>query len=191
MWTGIFSETERTTGPIGQNDPHGAPEVLMRTEQRPVRRTSGADARMLFAEPGVVAAPFASLRLTLSAQVHPIPHTDSLPNKDLNLVKKKKKKIITFDLHGYSLDDANKKVREIILSCLENKYKEILFITGKGLHSTNEKDVYTSKEFGKLKFSVPEFIKSNQELSRLIKSVDEAEIKDGGEGAILIKLKNL
>ena len=59
------------------------------------------------------------------------------------------------------------------------------------MHSTNEKDVYTSKEFGKLKFSVPEFIKSNQELSRLIKSVDEAEIKDGGEGAILIKLKNL
>ena len=59
------------------------------------------------------------------------------------------------------------------------------------MHSTNQKDVYTSKDFGKLKFSVPEFIKSNQELNRLIKSVDEAEIKDGGEGAILIKLKNL
>ena len=113
-------------------------------------------------------------------------------DKDKNNQKNQDRKDrFRFDLHGFTLDGANKKVREIILSCLENKYKEILFITGKGLHSTNEKDVYTSKDFGKLKFSVPEFIKSNQELSRLIKSVDEAEIKDGGEGAILIKLKNL
>lgn len=121
-----------------------------------------------------------------------IKNPSDIYDKDGNLFNNtNQNKRFRFDLHGFTLDDANKKVREIILSCLENKYKEILFITGKGLHSTNEKDVYTSKEFGKLKFSVPEFIKSNQELSRLIKSVDEAEIKDGGEGAILIKLKNL
>ena len=121
-----------------------------------------------------------------------IKNPSDIYDKDGNLFNNKNQnKRFRFDLHGFTLDDANKKVREIILSCLENKYKEILFITGKGLHSTNQKDVYTSKDFGKLKFSVPEFIKSNQELNRLIKSVDEAEIKDGGEGAILIKLKNL
>lgn len=121
-----------------------------------------------------------------------IKNPSDIYDKDGNLFNNtNQNKRFRFDLHGFTLDGANKKVREIILSCLENKYKEILFITGKGLHSTNEKDVYTSKDFGKLKFSVPEFIKSNQELNRLIKSVDEAEIKDGGEGAILIKLKNL
>tara|TARA_B100000941_G_C28362082_1_gene477581 strand:- start:85 stop:282 length:198 start_codon:yes stop_codon:yes gene_type:complete len=64
-------------------------------------------------------------------------------------------------------------------------------ITGKGIHSSNEKDTYVSKDFGKLKFSVPEFIKSDLELNKLIISINSASIKDGGEGAILIKLKQL
>ena len=59
------------------------------------------------------------------------------------------------------------------------------------IHSTNDQNIYSSKDLGKLKFSVPEFIKSDQELTRLIISIEEADIKDGGEGAILIKLKNL
>ena len=101
------------------------------------------------------------------------------------------KKRFKFDLHGFTLDDANKKVREILFFCVENKYKELLLITGKGMHSTNDEDAYISKDFGKLKFSVPEFINSDLELSKLIISVNEADIKDGGEGAILIKLKNL
>ena len=96
-----------------------------------------------------------------------------------------------YDLHGYTLDDANRKVREIILSCKENNYKEILLITGKGLHSQNDKDIYVSKNLGTLRYSVPEFIKSDEELNNLIVSINEAEIKDGGAGAILIKLKNL
>ena len=96
-----------------------------------------------------------------------------------------------FDLHGLSLNEANKKVKEIIFKCLENDYKEILLITGKGIHSTNEKDVFVSKDFGKLKYSVPEFIKSDQELNKLIISINDANLRDGGKGAILIKLKNL
>ena len=96
-----------------------------------------------------------------------------------------------FDLHGFTLDEANKKVREIILSCINNRYKEILLITGKGLHSTTENDTYVSKSLSKLKFSVPEFIGNNDELSKHIISIAGADIKDGGEGAILIKLKNL
>ena len=108
-----------------------------------------------------------------------------------NLSSAQKKKRFRFDLHGLSLDEANSKVGEIISYCLKNKYKELLLITGKGIHSTNDKDIYVSKDFGKLKYSVPEFIKSNEELNKLILSINEADIKDGGEGALLIKLKKL
>ena len=113
-------------------------------------------------------------------------------DKDKNYSKENKRKArFNYDLHGYTLEDANRKVKEIILSCKENKYKEILLITGKGLHSTNDKDVYVSKNLGTLRYSVPEFIKSNEELNNFIISIKEADIKDGGEGALLIKLKNL
>ena len=112
-------------------------------------------------------------------------------DKDINNQKSSRKDRYKFDLHGFTLENANKKVREILLSCIENKYKELILITGKGIHSSNEKDAYVSKDYGKLKYSVPEFIKSNSDLNKLIISIHEADIKDGGEGAILIKLKNL
>ena len=96
-----------------------------------------------------------------------------------------------FDLHGFTLDEANNKVKELVIFCIEKKYKEILFITGKGNHSTNMSDIYVSKNLGKLKYSVPEFIKSDEELRKHILSIKEADSKDGGEGAILIKLRNL
>ena len=96
-----------------------------------------------------------------------------------------------FDLHGFSLDEANIKVSEILEYCIKNKFKELLIITGKGIHSTTDKDAYISKDLGKLKYSVPEFIKNNPELSKLIISIDDAEKKDGGDGAIIVKLKNL
>ena len=121
-----------------------------------------------------------------------IKHPSDIYDKDENKFKKNiSKNRFKFDLHGFTLEGANKKVREIIQSCIKNKFKEILIITGKGIHSTNNNDVFVSKDFGKLKFSVPEFIKSDQELSKVIKSIEEASILDGGEGAILIKLKNL
>ena len=112
-------------------------------------------------------------------------------NKERNLEASNRNKRFKFDLHGFTLDEANLKVKELIFFCITNSYREILFITGKGIHSTNDQNIYSSKDLGKLKFSVPEFIKSNQELTRLIISIEEADIKDGGEGAILIKLKNL
>ena len=87
--------------------------------------------------------------------------------------------------------DANSKVREIIFYCVRNKIKELLLITGKGMHSTNENDAYISKDFGKLKYSVPEFIINNLELNKFILSINEADKIDGGEGALIIKLKNL
>ena len=108
-----------------------------------------------------------------------------------NSFELKSKRRFKFDLHGFTLDEANKKVREIICQCSSSKFKEILLITGKGIHSKKDKDVYSSNEFSKLKYSVPEYIKSDQELSSLIISISDAEIKDGGKGAIIIKLKNL
>ncbi len=108
-----------------------------------------------------------------------------------NSLKSKLKGRFKFDLHGYTLSEANTKVKDLIISCVENNYKEILLITGKGNHSTNEKNIYVSKDLGKLKFSVPEYIKSNEELSKYIISIEEANVIDGGEGAILIKIRNL
>ena len=112
-------------------------------------------------------------------------------DKEINNLKNTKKWRFKFDLHGFTLDGANKKVKELLISCIENKYKELLLITGKGMHSTNHKDAYVSRDLGKLKFSVPEFIKSEPDLNKLIVSINNADIKDGGEGAILIKLKDL
>jgi len=96
-----------------------------------------------------------------------------------------------YDLHGFTLLEANKKVKEIILLCVKKNYKEILLITGKGIHSNVEQDVYASRDLSKLKYSVPEYIKSNLDLSKHIVSILNADKTDGGDGAIIIKLKKL
>ena len=101
------------------------------------------------------------------------------------------KKQFKFDLHGFTLEEANNKVRELILTCVKKNFKEILLITGKGLHSTTDNDTYVSKNLSKLKYSVPEFINNNNEICDYVLSISEASLKDGGAGAILIKLKNL
>jgi DNA-nicking Smr family endonuclease len=113
-------------------------------------------------------------------------------DKDLQIADDNpRKNRLRYDLHGFTLEDANKKVKDLILSGIRNKYKEILLITGKGLHSNTEEDTYVSKNLSKLRFSVPEFINSCDELSKFVASISEASLKDGGSGAILIKLKNL
>ena len=96
-----------------------------------------------------------------------------------------------FDLHGFTLHDANKKVRELIIYCQENNFREILLITGKGLHSNTDQNTYVSKELSKLKFAVPEYISTQKDLINKILSIEPAQINDGGEGAIIIKLKKL
>ena len=111
---------------------------------------------------------------------------EQFDNKDSS-----RKERLKFDLHGFTLQEANVKVQEIIVSAIANRYKEVLLITGKGLHSNTDNDTYVSKDLSKLKFSVPEFINKNIELNKYILSISQASIKDGGEGAILIKLKNL
>ena len=113
---------------------------------------------------------------------------------DKDLVKsrtKENRNRFKFDLHGYTLIDANEKVKELILFCKKENFKEILLITGKGIHSNTEKDVYVSKDLSKLRYSVPEYINSNLSLSKHIVSISEADKKNGADGAIIIKLKKL
>ena len=111
-------------------------------------------------------------------------------DKDLAIDKKRKNRF-EFDLHGFSLESANKKIKELLQYCIENNYKELLIITGKGTHSTNDQDVFSSKDLGKLKYSIPDYIKSNDELRNFVISINNAKKKDGGEGALILKLKKL
>ena len=114
---------------------------------------------------------------------------DPLPNKDLNIFSKKEKKEILCDLHGFTLEDANKEIEKLIFSSYENGVNRLVVVTGKGLHSNNEKDPYKSKEFSILKHSVPEYIRSNQDLMKSIIEIKEATLEDGGSGAFYIYLK--
>ena len=116
---------------------------------------------------------------------------DKIPNKDYNSNTKKSFKIRTLDLHGYSLDKANKKVKDFIFESFNNQVRKLIIVTGKGLHSNNEKDPYRSEKLGILRYSVPEFIKSDNELMKIIYETKEANIEDGGQGAIYIFLKKL
>ena len=104
-----------------------------------------------------------------------------------NLKTSQKSKYI--DLHGYSLEEANKKIEKFIIESYVKKIKKIIVVTGKGLHSQNEKNPYVSKDLSILKYSIPEFIKSNQALVKMINKIEEASIVDGGSGAFYIYLK--
>ena len=116
---------------------------------------------------------------------------DKIPNRDLKISKDKiKKKIIKkIDLHGFSLKNANKVIEEFITQSFEGGVNKIIVITGKGLRSKNDENPYISKNLSILKYSVPEFVKSNINLMKLIKNIKEADIEDGGEGAFYIYLK--
>ena len=117
---------------------------------------------------------------------------DKIPNKDLKITKdKNKKKIIKkIDLHGFSLENANKVIEEFIAQSFDEGVNKIIVITGKGLRSKNDENPYISKNLSILKYSVPEFIKSSINLMKIIKNIDEADIEDGGKGAFYIYLKN-
>ena len=115
---------------------------------------------------------------------------EKLPNKDLKLKQRSSIKTRSIDLHGHTLDDANKVINDFIENCYEEKVNKIIVVTGKGLHSKNEKDPYVSRDLSILKYSVPEFIKNNFDLMKKILEIKDAEIEDGGSGAFYIYLKN-
>ena len=114
---------------------------------------------------------------------------DTLHNKDIINNEEKKYSTKLCDLHGYSLEEANKKIESFIKDSYEKGLSKLIVVTGKGLHSNNDRDPYISKKFGILKHSIPEFIKNNHELNSLIREMKDAEIKDGGTGSFYIFLK--
>ena len=113
--------------------------------------------------------------------------------KEIDLIAKSEKinKVPVLDLHGFSLDEANKEVKKFIIKYSNNGFKKILVITGKGLRSKSHKNPYLSEKLSVLKYSIPEYINSDENLTNKIKTISFSEIKDGGEGAIYIYLKNL
>ncbi len=114
---------------------------------------------------------------------------EKLPNKDIKYRENNKVKIRSIDLHGYTLDEANKTVEDFITKSFEENVNKLIVVTGKGLHSDNEKDPYVSKELGILKYSIPEFISNHSNLMSMINDMTDAKIEDGGEGAFYIFLK--
>ena len=114
---------------------------------------------------------------------------DKLPNKDLKYKKNNSLKIKSIDLHGYNLEEANKTIENFIIKSYEERIGKLIIVTGKGIHSQNEKNPYVSKDLSILKYSVPEFITNNQNLMKIINDIQDAKIEDGGGGAFYIYLK--
>jgi len=114
---------------------------------------------------------------------------EKLKNKDFIQNEENLNKFVSIDLHGYSLSEANEKIKKVIINSYNSGVKKILVVTGKGLHSQNEKNPYVSKDLSILKYSVPNFIEKNMELKNLIIDMKEANLEDGGSGAFYIYLK--
>ena len=114
---------------------------------------------------------------------------DPLPNKDLVNNKKYTNDKKYYDFHGFTLDDANKTIHKLIKDSYRNGIRKLVIVTGKGIHSDNEKNPYSSKDLGILKYSLPEYIKNQSELMELINEIKDADIEDGGSGAFYIFLK--
>ena len=114
-----------------------------------------------------------------------------MPNKDFITKKKVRyEKIKKIDLHGHTIEEANKAVEQFILKCFDENVTKIIIITGKGLRSKNIENPYLSKDLSILKYSVPEFIENNKSLSGVILETKDAKIEDGGSGAFYVYLKN-
>ena len=116
---------------------------------------------------------------------------EKIPNKDFIYKKNiRYEKIKKIDLHGYTIEEANKAIEQFIQKCFDEGVTKIIVITGKGLRSKNAENPYLSKDLSILKYSVPEYIENNKSLTQFIIQITDAKIEDGGSGAFYIYLKN-
>ena len=116
---------------------------------------------------------------------------EKIPNKDFVYKKNiRYERIKKIDLHGYTIEEANKAIEQFIQKCFDEDVTKIIVITGKGLRSKNVENPYLSKDLSILKYSVPEFIENNKSLTQFIIETVDAKIEDGGSGAFYIHLKN-
>ena len=118
-----------------------------------------------------------------------ISSNEKLHDKDIKFKEKISPKIKSIDLHGYTLEKANKLIEDFIIKSYQDNINKLIVVTGKGIHSQNEKDPYVSKDLSILKYSVPEFISKNKNLMKIIYDIRDAKIEDGGTGAFYIFLK--
>ena len=114
----------------------------------------------------------------------------SVKESDFLEENQQKIKVRKLDLHGYSLDDANKVIKKFIIESFNKRYNKLLIVTGRGLRSKSYDNPYISKNLSVLKNSVPEYIKNDENLNSIINKITKADQKDGGEGAINIFLKD-
>ena len=114
---------------------------------------------------------------------------EKLPNKDNKLNTSPNVKIKHIDLHGFTLQEANKTIEKFINDSYDHNVSKIIVVTGKGLHSSVEKDPYISKDLSILKYSVPDFIENNPDIMKKVIEIKDAKVKDGGSGAFYIFLK--
>ncbi len=115
---------------------------------------------------------------------------EKIKNKDLSIsIKKNKNLFKVIDLHGFSLEDANKAIKDFIEQCYLEGVSKINIITGKGSRSKNKDDPYQSEKLGILKYSIPDYIKNNTNLMRKIKEIDYNSIGNPNEGSFNIFLK--
>jgi len=115
--------------------------------------------------------------------IHPKEADFSQTNTKINKVRK-------LDLHGYSISEANKIVKKFIVESFDCGYKKLLIVTGKGSRSKSHENPYFSNKLNILKNSVPEFVRNEKNLKNMVSRIEKASLKDGGEGAIYIFLKN-
>ena len=117
---------------------------------------------------------------------------ETLYNKDINFKKKQNSyNVKKIDLHGFTLESANKKIKEMLLSYYKKNVSKVIIITGKGLRSSKEKNPYVSKDLSLLKYSVPDFLRTDNNLKSIIKNISKAEIEEGGDGAFYVYLKKI
>jgi len=114
---------------------------------------------------------------------------EKLPDKDFRNIEKKNKKTRSIDLHGFTLDEANKTIENFINKAFSEKINKLIIVTGKGLHSENEKDPYVSKDLSILKYSVPEYINNNKSLMDKIKKINLEDVYNLNSGSFSIYLK--
>ena len=117
---------------------------------------------------------------------------DNISTKEVDLLQENIQinRVPKLDLHGLSLNEANRKVKEFVDESFNQGYRKLLIITGKGLRSKVDENPYISEKFSVLKYSVPEFIKNEENLSKKVMKISTADKKHGGDGAIYIFLKN-
>ena len=116
---------------------------------------------------------------------------EKIPNKDFVIKKNiRHEKIKKIDLHGYTIEEANRTIEQFIENCFNESVTKIIVITGKGLRSKSINNPYLSKDLSILKYSVPEFIETSKSLAKMIIEITDAKVEDGGSGAFYVFLKN-